>query len=81
MFKKPPQMYGYVHDKDLQPRIIEREKKSANDDKKPRIHSVKKTERTKLTEPNIPASKILHTNNNNIIATNENHKQNKSKNL
>lgn len=66
-------MYEYVHDKELQPRVIERDKKSAqNNDKKSRLHSVSKSERPKITEPNIPASKIQHTHNNQIITKKEN---------
>lgn len=78
LFKKPPQMYEYVHDKELQPRILERDKKSAindiskNNEKKSRIQSGKRSEKKRLTEHSIAPSKILHTHNNHVIGKKDN---------
>lgn len=84
MFKKPTQMFEHVHDSELQPRIIgKKSTNNKNNDKKSRLSSVKKTERTKFTEPNIlPSSKIQSIHNNQIVvAKTENNKMNKSNNL
>lgn len=74
-------MHEYVHDKELQPKIFEKDNKILDDKKNLENKLIPKTDRQKHIEPNIVSDKIKHTHQNEINKKLENNKINKTDNL
>jgi len=74
-------MHEYIHDKELQPKIVEKDKKVFDDRKNMENKLNPKTDRTKNTEHNNIADKLKHTHQNEINRKQENNKINKTNNL